>query len=121
MGFFSGIKKLGKSIKHTAKKVGKGIHKGIKWGKKQLSKAKSIPVVGDAIRAAEDFTPLGQIEAGIDAVDDVTQGNLKGALHNASRAGIPGVSQAESAVDSAQRFRRGDIQGGIRSASQATA
>ena len=121
MGFFSGIKKLGKSIKHTAKKVGKGIHKGIKWGKKQLSKAKSIPVVGDAIRAAEDFTPLGQIEAGIDGIDDLTQGNLKGALHNAARAGVPEVGRVESAVDSAKRFRKGDIQGGVRSASQAAA
>lgn len=118
MSFLSGIKKVGKSLKHTAQKVGKGLHKGIKWGKKQLNKAKSIPIVGDAIRVAEQTTPLGQIEAGIDAVDDVTQGNIKGALHNASRAGIPHLAQAESAVDSAQRFRRGDIQGGIRSASQ---
>lgn len=121
MGFLSGIKKLGKKIGKGFKKVGKGIHKGIKWGKKQLSKAKGIPIIGDAIGLAEKYTPLGAIEAGVNSVDDLTQGNVGSALHNASRAGVPGFAQAESAVDAGRKFARGDIRGGIDSGSQALA
>ena len=121
MGFFSGIKKLGKNIGKGFKKVGKGIHKGIKWGKKAINKAKGIPVLGDAIGLAEKYTPLGAIEAGVDAVDDVTQGNFDGALANATRAGVPGASQAEQAYKSGRSFARGDIKGGIDHGSQAVA
>jgi hypothetical protein len=121
MGFLSGLKKFGKKIGKGFKKVGKGIHKGISFGKKILGKAKSIPLLGDAIKTAEKFTPLGAIEAGVDAVDDVTQGNFDGAIANAGRAGIPGVAQAESAVRAGRSFARGDIRGGIDNSAQAIA
>ena len=121
MGIFSGIKKLGKNIGKGFKKVGKGIHKGIKWGKKAIDKAKGIPLVGDAIGLAEKYTPLGAIEAGVDAVDDVTQGNIDGFVANAARAGVPGASQAEQAYKSGREFSKGNIKGGIDHGSQALA
>jgi hypothetical protein len=121
MGFFGkigkGFKKLGKGIKNTAKKVGKAVSKGIKWGKKQFNKVNDaitdIPVIGDAVKEAETLAQnipgVSQALGAIDTVEDLASGDLQKALRDGAQAfGGPLGSKAVAVADAIEAGLNGD-------------
>lgn len=57
MGFFSFVKRIGRKIWDGAKTVGRTVNKGWKMGRKILNFAEKIPVIGDAVKTAENAIP----------------------------------------------------------------